>query len=473
MATTAPTVTTEPSSTSTSSSSASAESNATKTTRQNYGLVASYVIIFVLWGASQVVLIPYVIHLLLLVTAILYAACHASLILLDTTTTTKSNSDGTGSDNNDGTTKTEPTVERETLKASDAYQFPLVGSASLFGLYCAFKFLGKEWVNLLIGAYFGLIGTVAVAMTLAPVLVAMTPKRYFGPLVADLTWHHSLHHAFGNHWLATKLGFGPESSPLEWEIVFNLMEVLAGVTSISLIGLYYAWEKPWYLNNLLGISFCLQGIERFSLGTYKIGAILLVGLFFYDIFWVFGTDVMVTVAKNLDGPIKILLPRTLEADAVTGKLKDLSLLGLGDIVIPGFFLALLLRFDAHRAAAAAAAGSEQKGGAAAAPTKTQSLHKSINIHDAFAKPYFHAALAAYVAGLGLTLFIMMRFNAAQPALLYLVPACLGSSFITALVRGEVKQLLDYSEEVEEETETDANNPAETSGETPAETKKDK
>ena len=36
----------------------------------------------------------------------------------------------------------------------------------------------------------------------------------------------------------------------------------------------------------MGICFCLQGIERFSLGTYKIGAILLVGLFFYDIFWV-------------------------------------------------------------------------------------------------------------------------------------------------------------------------------------------
>jgi Signal peptide peptidase len=37
----------------------------------------------------------------------------------------------------------------------------------------------------------------------------------------------------------------------------------------------------------------------------QIGAIMLVGLFFYDIFWVFGTDVMVTVAKSFDGPIKV------------------------------------------------------------------------------------------------------------------------------------------------------------------------
>ncbi len=61
----------------------------------------------------------------------------------------------------------------------------------------------------------------------------------------------------------------------------------------------------------------------------------------------FGTEVMVTVATKLDGPIKILFPRSLVPDPKTGKIA-LSLLGLGDIVIPGFFLALLLRFDASR-----------------------------------------------------------------------------------------------------------------------------
>jgi len=41
---------------------------------------------------------------------------------------------------------------------------------------------------------------------------------------------------------------------------------------------------------------------------------------------------MVSVAKNLDGPIKLLFPQ--------GPGLSPSLLGLGDIVIPGFFLAL-------------------------------------------------------------------------------------------------------------------------------------
>lgn len=45
------------------------------------------------------------------------------------------------------------------------------------------------------------------------------------------------------------------------------------------------------------------------------GAVLLSGLFVYDIFWVFGTPVMVTVAKSLDAPIKLLFPRAGEPRA--------------------------------------------------------------------------------------------------------------------------------------------------------------
>lgn len=137
---------------------------------------------------------------------------------------------------------------------------------------------------------------------------------------------------------------------------------------------------------------------------------------------------MVTVAKNLDGPIKILFPRdSLIPNPETGKI-DLSLLGLGDIVIPGFFLSLLLRFDAHQA---------------------QLPVDKVDIHASFPKPYFHSALLAYVFGLLTTIGVMTFFNAAQPALLYLVPACLGSSFGCAMLRGEVKELLEYSEEEEE------------------------
>jgi minor histocompatibility antigen H13 len=355
-------------------------------------LVGSYLVLVVLWGVSQVIYIPFVAHLLIVVTAILYAACHQSLILLQKEET----------DENGESQHSSASSDRETLKAEDAYQFPLMGSISLFSLYLAFKFLDKDLVNLLIGAYFGLVGCFAVGMTVAPAVMKVTPKSF-----------HKEH----------KINL-----PMDNSFEFNLADLIALAGAAAVCGFYFFNGKPWYLNNILGVSFCLQGIERFSLGTYKIGAILLVGLFFYDIFWVFGTEVMVTVAKSLDGPIKLLFPRDgLDVDEETGKL-SLSLLGLGDIVIPGFFLSLLLRFDAHRA---------------------QISTKDLDIHASFPKPYFTSCLIAYVIGLATTLFVMFYFEAAQPALLYLVPACLLSSFICALARGEVKELLDYSEEEEE------------------------
>jgi hypothetical protein len=38
------------------------------------------------------------------------------------------------------------------------------------------------------------------------------------------------------------------------------------------------------------------------------GFVLLGGLFFYDIFFVFGTKIMVTVAVSMDVPIKVSTP---------------------------------------------------------------------------------------------------------------------------------------------------------------------
>ena len=59
---------------------------------------------------------------------------------------------------------------------------------------------------------------------------------------------------------------------------------------------YFA-EKHWLANNVLGLAFSVQGIEHLSLGAVSTGVILLCGLFFYDIFWVFCTPVMVSVVS--------------------------------------------------------------------------------------------------------------------------------------------------------------------------------
>ena len=49
---------------------------------------------------------------------------------------------------------------------------------------------------------------------------------------------------------------------------------------------------------------------------------------------------------------------------------------------------------------------------------------------------------------------MHWYKHAQPALLYLVPACLGAPLFMALVRGDIKSMLKYADHPEEEEETD-------------------
>ena len=116
-----------------------------------------------------------------------------------------------------------------------------------------------------------------------------------------------------------------------------------------------------------------------------------------------------------------------------------SLLGLGDIVIPGLFVALLLRFDAVR-------------------NKISAVNAD---HASFSKPFFIVNLICYALGLVATVAIMYFFNAAQPALLYLVPACLGGSLAVGCLRGELNLLLAYDEDKKDAPEADKKTDKET------------
>jgi hypothetical protein len=120
----------------------------------------------------------------------------------------------------------------------------------------------------------------------------------------------------------------------------------------------------------------------------------------------------------------------------------------GDIVIPGVFLALLLRYDALaalRRGQLLLPGSPARAvvpGAGAAVADTSLLAGA-----SFPAPYFNTGLVAYTLGLVATLVVMLVWDAAQPALLYLVPAVLGASALTAAVRGELRALMvDYSDD---------------------------
>ena len=115
------------------------------------------------------------------------------------------------------------------------------------------------------------------------------------------------------------------------------------------------------------------------------------GLFLYDIFWVFGTEVMVKVATGVKGPIKFVFPKSLPAPTEYTR-EFFSMLGLGDVVVPGFFIAFLLAFDAYNA---------RKEGI----DTMQSTE--------WKKPYFHTCMVFYGLALLMTVVVMLVFKHAQ------------------------------------------------------------
>lgn len=274
-------------------------------------------------------------------------------------------------------------------------KFPLMGSVMLFSLFLAFKFLPKDLVNLVLSAYFVLLGTFAIVASADPIVGPFLPaslSREFTIKVPKIP---------------VVLKEGAEAS-------FTALEAVLAIPA----GVFCAWywtTKHWVANNILGLAFSLQGIEHLSLGAVQNGVILLGGLFFYDVFWVFCTPVMVSVAKSFDAPIKLLFPRVPAPAAAAAS--QFSMLGLGDIVIPGVFVAIVLRYDAA--------------------------------HGDGRARFFRSAFAGYVGGLAATIAVMNIFQAAQPALLYIVPAVLATTFGHAAVAGRAGYLFHWKEAEEE------------------------
>ncbi|XP_066527121.1 minor histocompatibility antigen H13 isoform X2 [Hoplias malabaricus] len=281
----------------------------------------------------------------------------------------------------------------ETITSRDAARFPIIASCTLFGLYLFFKIFSQEYINLLLSMYFFVLGILALSHTMSPfmnrVIPANLPNKQY------------------------QLLFTQGSGESKEEIInyeFDTKDLIClGISSV--VGVWYVLKKHWVANNLFGLAFALNGVELLHLNNVSTGCILLGGLFVYDVFWVFGTNVMVTVAKSFEAPIKLVFPQDLLEKGLEAN--NFAMLGLGDIVIPGIFIALLLRFDV-------------------------SLKKN-------SRTYFYTSFLAYIFGLGLTIFVMHTFKHAQPALLYLVPACVGFPVMVALVKGELTEMFRYEE----------------------------
>lgn len=337
--------------------------------------------------------------LLLLATLSIYAGSSATL-------PTGSRSQAKGRQNK----QYEDDDERiERLSSGDAWLFPFMAGCVLVGLYLAMRYFGREWINWFIGWYVAFTGILAVWKSTTSLVRFLTPRH---------TWN-----SFRSRRLVFRGAPYKSFSSISFRIPELLLLLLSAIPSILYIS-HGGEKRPALLNNILALSFSHTALSMLRIDSFKTGVILLTGLFFYDIFFVFGTDVMVSVATGLDIPAKLVWPRSLVFATDSG----FSMLGLGDIAIPGTFVSLALRYDYHRSDADSA-------------------------DVPFKRPFFRSVLFAYVCGLTTAIFAAHAFSSAQPALLYLSPACILSFVMTAVTKGEFNRAWAYQDGVKPEEKT--------------------
>ena len=195
---------------------------------------------------------------------------------------------------------------------------------------------------------------------------------------------------------------------------------------VILILLIWLFSGHWLVNDVIAVSLCVLFASLCKIPSLRVAAILFTGLFCYDIFFVFfservfGQNVMVQVATstpqnpasaivnflglpfspvpNLAMPAKLVIPAGDNRHAI---------LGLGDIILPEMLLVYLLHFDV---------------------INREHARRSL-------PPYFSTALAFYALALFVSFYCNYAFKAAQPALLYIVPALLVPTAIMAARKG--------------------------------------
>ncbi|KAL5016823.1 hypothetical protein ScPMuIL_006412 [Solemya velum] len=227
---------------------------------------------------------------------------------------------------------------------------------------------------------------------------------------------------------------------------FTAAEILSFCMSFFIVCVWVL-TGHWLLMDALGMGLCVAFIALVRLPSLKVSTLLLVGLLVYDVFWVFfssyifSSNVMVKVAtRPAENPVGIFakklhltgLVRDAPKLSLPGKLvfpsmqnsSHFSMLGLGDIVMPGLLLCFVLRYDAYKKGQL---NSTENG----VPPPANYVQKVT---------YFHCSLIGYFLGLLTATVSSEIFRAAQPALLYLVPFTLLPLLLMAYLKGDLRRM---------------------------------
>eukprot|EP00127_Corallochytrium_limacisporum_P005891 Clim_evm36s214 gene=Clim_evmTU36s214 len=225
-------------------------------------------------------------------------------------------------------------------------------------------------------------------------------------------------------------GMYPTPIPFFGEVSRKSLVLFAISWAVATVWLIYRKDEwIWWLRNFLGFCFVVTLLRSVHLGNLKVASVLGLCFFMYDTFFVFitpyltksGTSVMVGVAAGHHGggetmPVIFTIPRFNDPWAPCGSAP--SMLGYGDVIVPGLVVALGYRFDRWLASQRRNAGTRQE------PWPI----------------YLAVTTLGYVLGLGMTFIVLTVFHHPQPALIYLLPGTIGSMMAVAVLRGQWRLL---------------------------------
>ena len=202
---------------------------------------------------------------------------------------------------------------------------------------------------------------------------------------------------------------------------FDVCSCVILLITIALMIIYW-YTKHWILNNVFSFCLCYTILSLYHFTSFRMCLVFLALSFVYDVFWVyvspavFSGNVMVFAATSVDLPIKLEVPVLFNNNSAN---RNTILLGLGDIVIPGFTVKFLKRFDFIKKA----------------------------------KCYYAMGMKMYFIALVISGVVAFVFNAPQPVLFYMCPCLVFGTVALAYNRGEVKDVM-FSDRLEQKITMD-------------------